>query len=227
MTYKELINHLSIFADEKYAAFHTKLLVCPNKRVLGVRVPILRKIAKRWQGSIGELMMFPDEFYEVTFLKLTVVSNLEYEEFLLYCDDCVKLIDNWACCDSFKPKCIASHKEEFLPYVQKYFEEADERYKEFSERFAIVTLLNFYIEKEYLPLIGEYLKRATTEKYYVHMAAAWLTAEVLVKHYEEGMKFLNHLDGKTRNKAIQKAKESYRISKEQKDFLDTLKYKKQ
>ena len=63
------------------------------------------------------------------------------------------------------------------------------------------------------------------EKYYVHMAAAWLTAEILIKRYEYGLALLdkNILPTKTHNKAIQKARESFRLTKEQKDYLKSLK----
>ena len=67
--------------------------------------------------------------------------------------------------------------------------------------------------------------RATTSKYYVHMAAAWLTAEILIKYYDTGTAILKGgiLERKTHNKAIQKAIESYRLTKEQKEFLRSLK----
>ena len=57
------------------------------------------------------------------------------------------------------------------------------------------------------------------------MAAAWLIAEVLIKHYDEGVKFLlkNSLDKKTHNKAIQKACESFRLSDDRKKYLKGIK----
>ena len=57
------------------------------------------------------------------------------------------------------------------------------------------------------------------------MAVACLVAEVLAKHYKRGEEFLKHglLDKKTHNKAIQKAKESYRLTPEQKINLNNLK----
>ena len=72
-----------------------------------------------------------------------------------------------------------------------------------------------------------WLVQDDTEKYYVHMAAAWLTAEILVKYYDFGLKLLQNkvLQPKTHNKAIQKAKESYRLTKEQKGTLESLKIK--
>ena len=98
---------------------------------------------------------------------------------------------------------------------------------EFYQRCVLTTLLGYYTEEKYLPLISEYLKRADTDLYYVHMAAAWLTAEVLVKHYEQGLEILKggSLPPKTHNKAIQKAKESFRITEEQKGYLESLKIK--
>ena len=60
------------------------------------------------------------------------------------------------------------------------------------------------------------------------MAAAWLVAEVLVKYYDFGVKLLNagFLDAKTHNKAIAKARESYRVTQEKKANLNAMKIKK-
>jgi protein associated with RNAse G/E len=86
-------------------------------------------------------------------------------------------------------------------------------------------MLFYYTEEEYLELICSYLKRADTTHYYVYMASAWLTAEVLIKHYDFGLQILHSriLDEKTHNKSIQKAKESFRLIDDQKTFLNTLK----
>ena len=222
MQYRQLLAILEDNADLKYREFHKRLLKNDDINVIGVRVPILRKIAKQFKIDLDNLMGFPDEYYEVTFIKLTAVSNLGYEEFIKYVDLCVSLIDNWASCDCFTPKCIEKHKQDFLPYIEKYL-----RYdREFYQRFALTTLLHFYVDEEYIDLIFDAIKRADTAKYYyVHMAVAWLAAEVLVKYYELGVKFLQSetLDIKTHNKAIQKANESFRLSKEQKNFLKEIK----
>ena len=221
MQYRQLLTLLEENADLKYRDFHKKLLKNENINVLGVRVPILRKIAKQFGGDIENLLTFPDEYYEVTFIKLTAVSNLKYEEFIKYVDSCVPLIDNWATCDCFTPKCIEKHKKDFLPYIEKYLSNDGE----FYQRFALTTLLHFYVEDEFSDIVFDAVKRADTQKYYVHMAAAWLIAEVLVKDYENGVKFLQTetIDIKTHNKAIQKANESFRLSKEQKNFLKEIK----
>lgn len=221
VTYEELLNELKQNAETEYAAFHKRLLKNDDINVLGVRVPTLRKIAKSYKNFVPELLSFPDEYYEVTFVKLQAVALLPYDLFVNYADNCVLLIDNWATCDCFAPKCIANHREEFLPKIRDYLRDL----KEFSQRFALTTLLHFYVEEKYLPDIFAMVEYADREQYYVHMAAAWLIAEVLVKYFDKGVTFLkgNVLDIKTHNKAIRKACESYRLTKEQKEYLKTLK----
>ena len=222
MQYRQLLEILEDNADLKYREFHKRLLKNDEISVIGVRIPNLRKIAKQFIGEIDNLMNFPDEYYEVTSIKLTTVSNLKYEEFIKYIDTCVSLINNWATCDCFTPKCIEKHRQDFLPYIEKYLSFEGE----FYQRFALTTLLHFYVAEEYLDLIFNAIKKAQREKYYyVHMAAAWLMAEVLVKYYDLGVRFLQTetIDIKTHNKAIQKANESFRLSKEQKNFIKEIK----
>ena len=80
------------------------------------------------------------------------------------------------------------------------------------------------------------IQEVDTGYYYVHMAAAWLIAEMLVKFYDKTLPFLKAsyetgldgdefaiIDKKTHNKAIQKANESFRLSDEQKKFLKEIK----
>lgn len=222
MQYQQLLATLEENADTNYRDFHKRLLKNDSINVIGVRIPILRKIAKQFKGDVDNLLSFPDEYYEVTFIKLTAVSCLKYEEFIRYIDVCVPLIDNWATCDCFTPKCIEKHKVDFLPYIRKYLSYDGE----FYQRFALTTLLHFYVEENFIDEIFEAIKKADLEKYYyVHMAAAWLIAEVLVKYYDSGVKFLqlNQIIAKTHNKAIQKANESFRLSEEQKNFLKEIK----
>lgn len=222
MKYSELLTLLKEKREEEFAAFQRKLI--PTKQeILGVRTPVIRKIAKEYGGDVTELLSFPDEYFEVTLIKLNVVSALPYEEFIEVVERCVSLIDNWGSCDCFKAKCLKKRKAEFLPVLEKIFSHGGE----FYERYALVVLLSEYVEEEYLSVVEGYLRRADTAPYYIHMAAAWLVAEVLVKHYEYGVSILQKgfLDKKTHNKAIQKAIESYRLTDERKAYLRSLKIK--
>ena len=222
MKYSELLDRLSIYREEAFADFQRKLIFT-EREISGVRTPTLRKIAKECASCVKEIFSFPNEYYEVVFIKLTIVSAMEYPEFLEYLPECVKLIDCWALCDSFKAKCIKTHKKEVLPMLEEVFS----RGGEYDQRYPLVVFLSEYMESEYLSLIESYMRRADTSKYYVYMAVAWLLAEILVKHFEYGEKLLKEhvIDAKTHNKAIQKAIESYRLTSEQKEYLRSLKIK--
>lgn len=217
----ELLTEFEAHRDEKYAAFNAGLINCSAESLIGVRVPELRKIAKKYVPRIDELFAVRDDRYEVKFVKLAAAARLEYAEFLKYLEPCVALIDNWALCDCFSAKCIARHREEFRPYMDKFLSDG----REFYQRYALTTLLSFYVEEQYLGYIFDCLTRADCTKYYVHMAAAWLVCEVIVKHYERGTEFLRQgtLDRATHNKAIQKSAESFRLNTDQKNYLKSLK----
>ncbi len=224
--YQEFLDELKSYADEEYRTFHKRLLKNDEIEVLGVRVPVLRKLAKKYKIYIADFMAFPDDFYEVTFVKLTIISLLPYESFVKYVNECVAIIDNWATCDCFAPKCISKNKDEFLPFIYTYLNEG----KEFYQRFALTTLLHFYVEEKYYQSILSILRdKIDTGYYYVHMAAAWLLAELMIKFYDDTAEFLKEnvsvdfLDKKTHNKAIQKACESYRLTENQKNYLKGLK----
>lgn len=220
-TYEEALARLRENADEGYRAFHKKLLKNDGIAVIGVRMPVLRKMAKEWKGCFSEILTFPDDYYEITFLKCAVAATLPFGEFCCVSDELVFRLDNWATCDCFDPACIAGHKEEYLPYIRRYL--TDER--EFVKRFALVTLLHDYVTEEYLPLIFESVCSCREDQYYVMMAAAWLVAEVVVRFYGAGTDFLKQgrLPKQTQNRAIRKACESFRLAPQQKAELRTFK----
>ncbi len=222
MSYSATLDRLNAYAEEKFAAFQRKLIFTKYE-ILGVRTPTFRKLAKEYTGSVDELLGYPNEYYEIVCLKLAVVSALPYEQFIRYLPACLSLIDNWALCDCFRAKCLKARKEDFLPILENLFQTG----KEYFVRYVLVTLLFEYTDKRYLPLVKAYLRRTDCEPYYIHMAAAWLTAEILTKHYEEGVSLLKEriLPPKTHNKAIQKAIESYRVTQEEKEYLRSLKIK--
>lgn len=221
MLYHELLTEVKSNAEDGYREFQKKLLKNEKVNVFGVRVPTLRNIAKKYSNRMDELLALPDEYFEITFIKLSAVALLPYEEFIKKVDECVKIIDNWAACDCFTPKCIEKHKVEFLPYIRKFAASKEE----FVQRFALITLLHYYVEEEYLETIFSIAERCDTSLYYVHMAVAWLIAETLAKHYMRARSFLmeHTLDKKTHNKAIQKACESFRLSNDDKNYLKGLK----
>jgi 3-methyladenine DNA glycosylase AlkD len=221
MLYNEFLEELNSFAEPSNAQFMQGLMGNNSVTLLGVRTPTMRKLAKKYMGEWESIFAFPNDYYEVRFIKLTQISLLPWEKFISNYKQALPLICNWALCDSFIPKCMQTHQKEFVGEIQAMMATDSE----FIQRYALITLLHFYVEREYNNLILQCLQQANTHYFYVHMGAAWLVAEVLCKDFEWGLTFLKQpfLDKKTHNKAILKATESFRLTKEKKDFLKTLK----
>lgn len=215
-------------ADTKYKEFHSGL--CPNTgNIIGVRVPILRNYAKEifnkynWKQIIEEI---DDEYYEEIMLKGMLIGLAKKEDIniiLKYVENYVPKIDNWAICDVFCAglKITNKYKKEMWNFIQKYLKSN----KEFEIRFAVVMILDYFIEPKYLQSNFEIFNNIKNEGYYAKMAVAWAISICLIKFYDETIKYLekSKLDNWAYNKAIQKAIESYRISDEKKELLRSMK----
>ena len=96
---------------------------------------------------------------------------------------------------------------------------------EWEIRVALVIMLDYYLDDEYIDRVLERCDSVKNDAYYVSMAKAWLVATAVAKCKDKAMAYLldNSLDNDTFNKAIQKCIESRRIDNETKDYLRTLK----
>lgn len=225
-SYTSIRNELNSLVDEKYKKFHSSL--CPNNNnILGVRIPKLRKIAK--DISKGDWRKFleenKNEYYEETMLEGFVIgyAKMELEERFRLLTTFVPKIDNWAVCDCSCStfKFVQKNKKEMWEFIKTYLNSS----KEFELRFAIIIILDYYLTDEYIDEVFKIFDNVKKEDYYVKMAIAWTLQVAYVKYKEKTIKYLenNKLDDFTYNKAIQKMIESYRISKEEKDFLRKMK----
>lgn len=222
---KDLIN----LADSKYKKFHSNL--CPGtNNILGVRVPVLRNYAKEISkdNNLEELLkMIDDEYYEEIMLQGMLIGlekNISFEKLEQYIKAFVPKIDNWAVCDVFCAglKITKKYKKEMNILIKEYLKSN----KEFEIRFAIVMILDYYIEDTYLEEDFEIFNKVKSDQYYVKMAVAWAISICLIKYYNKTYEYLKNnksLDMWTYNKAIQKAIESYRITNEQKEKLRKMK----
>ena len=60
MTYEEVLSRLFSERDEGYREFYKKLLKNENIEVIGVRMPVLRRLAREWKGETERFLTFPD-----------------------------------------------------------------------------------------------------------------------------------------------------------------------
>lgn len=215
-------------ADEEYQKFQSKL--CPGiDNIIGVRIPLLRKLAKEIaKGDWREYMKYAqDEYYEEVMLQGMVLGYVktDIEEVLSYITDFVPKIDNWSVCDSF---CIGlkftkTNMERVWEYIQPYLSSK----QEFELRFGIVMLLDFFIQEDYIDRVLILLDEVKHEAYYVKMAVAWAISICYIKFPQKTMKYLNNntLDDFTYNKGLQKITESLRVDEETKQLIKSMKRK--
>ncbi len=212
--------------DLKYKEFHQKLMptVSPDK-VIGIRTPVLRKFVKEFgkrEEAESFLKNLPHKYYEEDNLHAFLLEQIkDYDILIKELNKFLPFVDNWATCDMMRPKILKDHKEELLENIKKWLSSKDT----YTIRFAVNCLMNYYLEEDFKPEYLLWVKNIESEEYYINMVRAWYFATALAKQYDATVKILenNILDKWTHNKTIQKAVESYRITKVQKTYLKTLK----
>ncbi len=218
-----LRRELESLADPAYKAFNESLL--PGvETAYGIRLPQMRQVAKTLlrQDPVGFLEHFQPNCYEETQLRGLVIGGMKlpWEEKRPLVEDFLPRIDNWAVCDTFcgslKPRSPqdVSLMWEFL----KPLYASDEEYK---ARFAAVMQLSHFVDAVHLEEGLGLLGQVRHPGYYAKMAVAWALSVWFVKFPQETESLLAQraFDPWVQNKAIQKVRESRRVSKEDKDRL--------
>lgn len=223
--YQELIDYLSTFIDTKYLEFNKKI-VNTTSDMLGIRTPILRKISKDIikKDPIKFLNTIENKYFEESILEGLVISNFkDKEEFDKYLEIFIPKINNWATCDM----CISTMKQ--MKKDEKYFllsKKLINSKEEFKKRSGYIIMLSHFLDSNHIDEILYILnKKEDNNYYYVNMVKAWLISVCFVKFRDKTLKFIldNSLDKFTHNKSIQKIIDSYRVSKDDKLYLKTLK----
>lgn len=232
----EIRGRIYSMADEKYKEFQSKLL--PDiKNYVGVRLPQLRKLAKEvTKKDAGQyldavLKRNPEEeLFEEIMLQGMIIGYMKSDisDIFSFTERFLPKIDNWSVCDSFCSgfKHARNYPEQTWNWLQKYLN-TDNGNQEYEIRFAVVMLLNYYVDEIHLPDLFMIFDRITYDAYYVKMAVAWAISVCYVKFPEASMKYLqnNKLDYFTYNKALQKITESLSVSVEDKSLIRSMKRK--
>lgn len=216
-------------AEEEYRIFASKLI--PGKdNLLGVRIPALRKFAKKLAKSDWKayLMDARDDSFEETLLQGMVISyaEMEVQERLAHITRFLSKIDNWSTCDSF---CIGlkfarTHPDTVWEFLQPYFQSK----MPYESRFALVMCIYFFVEEKYLQVMFRHFDAIDHDDYYVQMAVAWAIATCYTSFRDTTMTYLkcNHLKDAVFNKALQKIIESNLTDREEKKAIDKMKRSK-
>lgn len=214
------------FQDEKYRDIQIRILPTINKdTIIGVRTPELRKYAKlliKSNDYTHFLEELPHKYFDENQLHAFIISELKnYDECISYINKFLPFVDNWATCDQLSPKVFKKHTDELLNQIRVWIKST----KTYTIRFGIGMLMKYYLDDNFKPEYLNWVSNIKSNEYYVNMMIAWYFATALAKQYEGTLSFIKKqkLDIWVHNKTIQKAIESYRITKEQKEYLKRLK----
>lgn len=211
--------------DTQYRDFHSALMpTVPKEKVIGVRTPVLRKLARQLAGTPQAeafLHTLPHDYYEENNLHAFLIESIrDYGTALAETEKFLPYIDNWATCDGFCPKVFAKHKAELLAHIRRWLDSGET----YPMRYAMGILIRYYLDEDFRPEYLEWVAGVHSEEYYVNMMRAWYFATALAKQPDAALPWLTErrLDVWTHNKTIRKAVESFRISDEMKQQLRSL-----
>lgn len=205
----------------------TKRIYNTNLPVLGIKVPVIKKIAKEIvKGNfISFLKLNPYTTFEDCLINGCLISKLkDFDTMKLYLDTYSTIIDNWALCDCLDFEIKKDNENKFFNLSMDYVQSN----QPFKKRIGILLWFKFINNEQFIKSILNTIPNLKNENhYYVNMALAWFVCECFIKNKALGYYiFKNHILNKfVTNKSIQKIKDSFRVDIKDKKILEKYKQK--
>ena len=220
-SYEKYLDYLVSLEDKKYREFHRSIVGHTNLKLIGIRVPKLRSIAKGISnGNVDEfLRRMGNTYYEEVMIYGFVLANSEEEYIDRYLMDYIKKVDNWAICDSFVSSLKIINKK--MGKYWMYFTSLIDLNSEFQTRTSIVVFMNYYLCDNYIDRVLYIVSNIKSAYYYINMAISWLLSVAIINYQDKVIDILKSkkLSKFVQNKTINKIQDSYRVSKEIKDLV--------
>lgn len=224
----QLMDMLRRHAEPQMAAFTRKVVCDTGHRMIYVRVPRIRAIARgfarTWRRLLDQAQF---EYYEevmavglaIAYAREPLADKLDGIRRLL------PWIDSWALTDTIVPTLKVGKDE--LPTAWEFAGECQSSGEEYTIRFGIIMMLTYFLTPEHIPAVEARLKEIRDDRYYVRTAVAWTFAEMGVRDFDRVSRVLENgeLDVVTHNMTIQKLRDSRRISPRQKEAVRPLRRK--
>lgn len=229
MDYAQILASLTGGAEPAYATFQKRIVSDTGYPILGVRMPTLRKIAKQaaageWQNILSNARLASYE--EVMVIGLMIAyAPVRLSNKIPYLWDLLPKLDSWALTDSIAPTLKAAEEDRGL--LWEFACQCLAHQDTYIVRFGIVLMLRFFLTEDRIPEVMQRLSAIRDERYYVNMALAWCFAEIAVherKIIEDILKS-DLLNDFVHQKTIQKIRESYRFTDEEKAAFALLRRK--
>lgn len=222
MTNAQIAETLQANIDARYGEFHGRL-VSSGDPILGVRIPVLRKLAGDILKSDAAsfLNTYPVRWHEERMLRSFVIAGLkgDLSEKLKLVASFVPQIDNWAVCDCFVTtlKGAAKNQEEFWKFTLPYLDSPHE----YQVRFAVIMMMCYFLNDTYIDRVLALWSKIDDERYYVQMGVAWGLATAVAKQRDKTIKMI--LSGAVADgilkKTAQKCRDSFRVTPQDKALI--------
>ncbi len=226
MTSKEIEALLFAEQDIGYGDFQAKLMPnVPREQIIGVRTPILRKLAKtlaKTEDVSAFLRELPHPYYDETNLHGFLISEeKDYARAVEAVDALLPYVDNWATCDLLSPKAFRRHRDRLPEDIERWLSSDHP----FTVRFGIEMIQSHFLDAECDARFLARVAEIKSEEYYVNMMIAWFFATALTKQWDAALPYLaeRRLTPWVHRKTIQKAIESHAIPAERKALLQSMK----
>ena len=224
---KEIQENLFSMQEEAYGDFQAKLMPdIQRERIIGVRTPTLReyakKLVKKETLTKDFLRKLPHTYFEENQLQAFLISQMkDYDRVIEELNRFLPYVDNWATCDQMRPAIFKKNQNNLTEQIENWLHSTET----YTIRFGVGMLMAYYLDGHFQPEHLTMVTEISSQEYYVNMMRAWYFATALAKHWEDTVVVLREqlLDVWTHNKTIQKARESFRINSEQKEYLKSLK----
>ena len=194
----------------------------------GISIPELRKLAKKIAKNIYKEFIETNDFssFELKLLHAFTLGYIKENINVLIKDfeNFIPQVNDWAVNDSLCQnfKIARNYPDIFWNFIMKYKNSK----KEFESRIVAVILLSHYLNDEYIDKVIKVLNQLNTDDYYSQMGTAWAIATVMGKYPQKCMEYLTskscNLDKTTYNKALQKIRESFRVSDDIKQLTKSM-----
>jgi len=209
--------------NETYAAFN-KRIVNTKMPVIGVRVPDLRRLARRLApnmsaADISKLLTAQNKSFDYVLLCGLLITHARLDD--LVAIDLAKQylphVDSWAHIDIFVEKKRRFAGELWWDFALECLQNEDE----FTVRYGVISLMTNFLDEAHIDQVFAALRNVRHDGYYVKMGLAWLYATTAVHFLELTLAELEneHIDAWTRNKAYQKMRESRRFTPEEQRII--------
>ena len=211
-------------SDPELAAFNSKLT--PGKDdMIGVRIPTIRDIAKKvvkddWSQILGS----EPESFEEEMLRGVVIATAPVStgERISLTEDFLRYVDNWATCDIFCNSWKIGKGDSDITW--DYFSGLIDSGDEYRMRVSVIARMSLFKDEDHCRMLLEDIATHDHPGYYYRMGAAWAVSMVYIPYPEMTEELLRsrRMEAWTHNKAIQKIRESRRVSAERKEELRAL-----